>query len=118
MALPEKIRVRAVEGILAPVPGYAAAHGMQVEYVGRRTDHEAHKSSARTREDGVVVHDDHEECYPIDDEHNSEFSRGLGISVFATLRKMIRDGDIAPADAVTAKWADVATKSASREVTK
>lgn len=107
MASPESIRVRAVAGIIAPVPGYAANHGGQVEYVGRRTDNDAIRSTAKKRIDGVIVHGDPEVCYPIDPEHNAVFSRDLGISTLGTVRKMILDGDIEAADDITAKWAGV-----------
>lgn len=113
MALPEQVRVRAVEGIFAPVPGYAAAHGMQVEYVGRRVDHAAMKASARKRPDGVMVHGDPSVCYPIDPEHNSVFSSADGVSLFSSLRKMIIDGDIAAADETTARWAGVSMPAAA-----
>lgn len=113
MASPEQVRVRAVEGILAPVPGYAAKHGAQIEYVGRRTDQKAIADGSRTRIDGVKVHDDHEACYPPDAEHNTVFTRADGILGLATIRKMILDGDIEAADDVTAKWAGVKLAASS-----
>lgn len=117
MASPEQIRVRAVEGILAPVPGYAANHGMQIEYLGRRTDQKAIKDTSRTRHDGIVVHGDNEICYPPDAEHNSVFVRDADVGVFGALRKMIRDGDVAAADDVTAAWAGVKSAAKSQKLT-
>lgn len=113
MALPKEIRVRAAPGVFALVPGYAAAHGMQVEYVGRRTDHEALKAHGRVREDGAIVIDDLEACYPADPDHNATFLRGMGPQVLASVRRLLADGDALPGDEATARWANVKIPAAA-----
>lgn len=116
MASPKTVRVAAVPGIFAIIPGLAATHGAQVEYVGRRVDHDAIKANSRPRDEGtakISVLEDVEACYPADSDHNAEYSRdGHGVAVFNSLRRMIRDGDIAPADSATASWAGVQAPAA------
>lgn len=108
MASPEKVRFRAVPGILAPVPGQAARHGGQVEYVGRRTDADAVKANSKVRTgERHAVLKDLEACHPCDADSNAVYTNDEP-GYLSALRRMARDGDIAPADDVTAKWCGLA----------
>lgn len=114
MASPDMVRVAAVPGVYAQVPGHVATHGGRIAYVGRRVDHDAVKASSKTRADGAVVITDFEAAYPPDAEHNSVFTReGHGPEVLNALRKMMRDGDVAPGDIATAQWAGISPAPAA-----
>jgi hypothetical protein len=109
MAGPDIIRVGAVAGVFAQVPG-TAVHGAQVNYIGRRCDLDAMAKCAKQRSDGVVVLTDFEACYPIDETWNTTFGRAEGVSKMSALGSLMRSGEAVPLDEATAAWVGVPLK--------
>lgn len=107
MALPEQLNFVGVKGHFASVP---RLFGNVAQYVGRKLDYDAINKNSRKRTGGfidTVVLENPEECYPLDPTANATFNRALGVAVMQELRKMALQGEIAPADSITAAWCGV-----------
>lgn len=117
MASPDIVRVGAVPGVFVQAPGRGGRNGAQVEYLGRRTDHDAIKVNSVHRVDGVVALKNLEACYPPDNGHNSEYRRVDGPSVMNAVRTEIRTGNAVPLDETTAAWAGVPFRAPTTELT-
>lgn len=102
MASPELTCWAAVQGVLVPVPGQPAKHGMSASYVGRALDQGALDAGET----------DLEKLYPPSADANCKFLRSENVGVVSELYRIAKHGDIAPADEVTSKWCGIPMNAA------